>query len=75
MRIKARVEEAVEARDKADSKFQKTTYAEIAGLRNAIEAEAVSREAEDAAMAGHVMAYVKKLQASLAVLGTDDDRF
>lgn len=74
MALKAEVEEAVSARDKADNRFQNNVFAELTALKNALQAEALAREAEDAALAGHINSYVAKLQASLAVISTDDDQ-
>lgn len=72
MAAKKRLEEAVAARSKADEKFQTTVLAEVAAVKNAVAAEERARIAEDDEIAETMHRYVQKLQASLAVLNSED---
>jgi hypothetical protein len=75
MAIKKRLEEAVDARTKADDRFQASVFTELAAIKNSIQAEARAREAEDDALASGLTAYVQKLQASLALINSEDNDF
>ena len=75
MAVKRRLEEAVEARTKLDDRFQSSTFAEIAALKNGLQAEARARGQEDDSLAATLNAYVAKLQASLALINSEDADF
>ena len=72
MAVKRRLEDAVEARTKADDRLQASVFAEMAALKNGIAAEAVARGAEDDSLAATLNAYVAKLQASLSLINSED---
>jgi len=69
---KKRLEDAIIARTKADEKFQAATWEEIAAVKNALVAEERARVAEDDEIAVSLNRYVQKLQASLALMLSDD---
>lgn len=75
MAVKKRLEDAVETRTRIDDKFQSGVFLEIAAIKNGIAAEAKAREAEDDAIAANLNAYVQKLQASLALINSEDTDF
>ena len=75
MTAKQRLEEAIDAREKGDSKFQQAMVAELATLKAGIGAEAEARAAEDDHLAAALAAYVQKLQASLALVNSEDATF
>jgi hypothetical protein len=75
MAVKRRLEEAVEARTKLDDRFQSSVVAEIAALKNGLQAEARARGQEDDSLAATLNAYVAKLQASLALINSEDADF
>ena len=75
MAVKRRLEEAVEARTKLDDRFQSSVFAEIAALKNGLQAEARARGQEDDSLAATLNAYVAKLQASLALINSEDADF
>lgn len=69
---KKRLEDAVAARTKTDDKFQTSVLAEVAAVKNALAAEESKRIAEDDEIAESLNRYVQKLQASLALMLSDD---
>lgn len=75
MAAKARLEEAIEARERGDSKFQQAMVSELAALRAGLGAEAEARAAEDDHLAASLAAYVQKLQASLALVNSEDAQY
>ena len=75
MAVKRRLEEAVEARTRADDRLQGSVFAELAALKNGIAAEARARGQEDDSLAATLNAYVAKLQASLALINSEDTDF
>jgi hypothetical protein len=75
MGVKRRLEDALEARTSVDDKFQSSVFAEVAALKNGLSAEAEARESEDAALARSLQSYVAKLQASLALINSQDSGF
>ena len=75
MAAKARIEEAVRVREKGDAKFQASMVAEIAAVKTGLAAEAAVRAVEDDHASAALAAYVAKLQASLALVNTEDARF
>ncbi len=75
MTAKRRLEEAIEAREKGDSSFQRTVVAELASVKAGVAAEAEARSAEDDHLAASLAAYVQKLQASLALVNSEDSAF
>jgi len=75
MAAKKRLEDAVLARTKADEKFQSAALTEVAALKNAVVAEERARVAEDDEIAATFNRYVQKLQASLALMTSEDTGF
>lgn len=75
MEVKQQLEKAVDARTKADEKFQLASLEEIAALKNALLAEEKARAAEDDDIADTLNRYVQKLQASLAIINSDSTSF
>ena len=75
MAVKRRLEEAVEARTKLDDRVQSSVFAEIAALKHGLQAEARARGQEDDSLAATLNAYVAKLQASLALINSEDADF
>lgn len=69
---KRRLEDAVIARTKADEKFQTSVWEEVAAIKNALAAEESARIAEDNEIAETLNRYVQKLQASLAMMLSED---
>jgi hypothetical protein len=72
MGVKKRLEEAVEARTKSDDRLQSSVFAELGAIKNGIAAEASARSQEDNSLAVTLNAYVAKLQASLALINSED---
>ena len=75
MTAKQRLEEAIDAREKGDAKFQAAMVAELAALKAGLGAEAEARAAEDDHLAASLAAYVQKLQASLALVNSEDAHY
>jgi len=75
MTAKRRLEEAIEAREKGDSKFQAAMFAELATVKAGLVAEAQARATEDDHLSASLAAYVQKLQGSLALVNRDDSNF
>ena len=75
MTAKRRMEEAIEAREKGDSKFQASMFAELATIKAGLVAEAEARATEDDHLSASLATYVQKLQSSLALVNTEDSNF
>ncbi len=75
MAAKRRLEEAIDARERGDSKFQQAMVSELATLRAGLGAEAEARAAEVDHLAAALAAYVQKLQASLALVNSEDAQY
>jgi hypothetical protein len=72
MGVKKRLEEAVEARTKNDDRLQSSVFTELSAIKNGIAAEASARSQEDNSLAITLNTYVAKLQASLALINSED---
>jgi hypothetical protein len=75
MGAKRRLEDAIAAREKGDGKFQSAVISELAAIKTSISAEAAARALEDDHLNAALAAYVAKLQASLALVNSEDARF
>lgn len=75
MGAKRRLEDAIVAREKGDGKFQSAVVAELSAVKSSIAAEAAARAMEDDHLNAALAAYVAKLQASLALVNSEDARF
>lgn len=75
MAAKKKLEEGLDARAKADDRFQTSVFTELAAIKNGLTAECRAREAEDDALAAGLQTYVQKLQASLALINSEDSNF
>jgi len=72
MGVKKRLEEAVESRTKNDDRLQASVFIELSAIKNGIAAEASARSQEDNSLAITLNTYVAKLQASLALINSED---
>lgn len=75
MGAKRRLEDAIAAREKGDSKFQNQAVADLSSIKSSIAAEASARSMEDDHLNATLAAYVAKLQASLALVNSEDARY
>lgn len=75
MAAKRRLENAIGAREKGDTKFQASMFSELATVKAGLVAEAEARASEDDHLAASLAAYVQKLQSSLTVVNSEDASF